>query len=158
MISEGMKNAALSGAFVAELARSGVRHAVVCPGSRSTPLALALVESNDIRVWLHVDERSAAFFALGMARSLGAPVAVLCSSGTAAANFLLCPALIALGARTGFDAVSAAALSNRLAACLLLLLQSSGSSLRPEGRPFWWKAVPVVGLLAALHAVLALME
>ncbi|MFN8516413.1 MAG: thiamine pyrophosphate-binding protein [Chloroflexia bacterium] len=92
MIGEGMKNAALSAAFVAELGRSGVRHAVVCPGSRSTPLALALADSHDIRIWLHVDERSAAFFALGMARSLGEPVAVLCSSGTAAANFL--PAVV----------------------------------------------------------------
>jgi 2-succinyl-5-enolpyruvyl-6-hydroxy-3-cyclohexene-1-carboxylate synthase len=92
MISEGTKNAALAGAFVAELARSGVRHAVVCPGSRSTPLALALAEESAIKIWLHVDERSAAFFALGMARALGAPVAVLCSSGTAAANFL--PAVV----------------------------------------------------------------
>jgi 2-succinyl-5-enolpyruvyl-6-hydroxy-3-cyclohexene-1-carboxylate synthase len=92
MIGEGVKNAALAGAFVAELARSGVRHAVVCPGSRSTPLALALAEAGDIRVWLHVDERSAAFFALGMARALGTPVAVVCSSGTAAANFL--PAVV----------------------------------------------------------------
>ncbi|MFN8517376.1 MAG: 2-succinyl-5-enolpyruvyl-6-hydroxy-3-cyclohexene-1-carboxylic-acid synthase, partial [Chloroflexia bacterium] len=92
MIGEGMKNAALSAAFVAELGRSGVRHAVVCPGSRSTPLALALADSHDIRIWLHIDERSAAFFALGMARSLGEPVAVLCSSGTAAANFL--PAVV----------------------------------------------------------------
>jgi 2-succinyl-5-enolpyruvyl-6-hydroxy-3-cyclohexene-1-carboxylate synthase len=92
MIGEGAKNAAIAGAFVAELARSGVRHAVVCPGSRSTPLALALAEEGAIKVWLHVDERSAAFFALGMARALSAPVAVLCSSGTAAANFL--PAVV----------------------------------------------------------------
>ena len=91
MISEGAKNAALAGAFVMELGRAGVRHAVVCPGSRSTPLALALA-AGDIRVWMHVDERSAAFFALGMARALGTPVAVLCSSGTAAANFL--PAVV----------------------------------------------------------------
>ena len=87
MTGEGTRNAACAGAFVAELARAGVRHAVVCPGSRSTPLAIALAEEGAIRVWLHVDERSAAFFALGMARATGAPVAVLCSSGTAAANF-----------------------------------------------------------------------
>lgn len=92
MIGEGAKNVAFAGAFAAELARAGMRHAVVCPGSRSTPLALALAEEAGIRVWLHVDERSAAFFALGMARALGEPVAVLCSSGTAAANFL--PAVV----------------------------------------------------------------
>ncbi len=91
MIGEGTKNAALAGAFVTELGHAGVRHAVVCPGSRSTPLALALANSA-IRVWLHIDERSAAFFALGMARALDAPVALLCSSGTAAANFL--PAVV----------------------------------------------------------------
>lgn len=92
MSSEGAKNAAVAGAFVAELARAGVRHAVVCPGSRSTPLAIALASEETIRLWMHVDERSAAFFALGMARALGAPVALLCSSGTAAANFF--PAVI----------------------------------------------------------------
>ncbi|MGN6757560.1 MAG: thiamine pyrophosphate-binding protein, partial [Thermomicrobiales bacterium] len=92
MGSTGARNVALAGAFVAELGRAGLRHAVVCPGSRSTPLAAALAEEAAIRVWMHVDERSAAFFALGMARALGEPVAVLCSSGTAAANFL--PAVV----------------------------------------------------------------
>jgi 2-succinyl-5-enolpyruvyl-6-hydroxy-3-cyclohexene-1-carboxylate synthase len=92
MGSTGARNVALAGAFVAELGRAGLRHAVVCPGSRSTPLAVALAEEAAIRVWMHVDERSAAFFALGMARALGEPVAVLCSSGTAAANFL--PAVV----------------------------------------------------------------
>ncbi|MBO0781872.1 MAG: 2-succinyl-5-enolpyruvyl-6-hydroxy-3-cyclohexene-1-carboxylic-acid synthase, partial [Ktedonobacteraceae bacterium] len=80
------------GAFVDELQRAGVRNAVVCPGSRSTPLALCLAEQSAIRVWMHVDERSAAFFALGMAKRLRKPVALLCSSGTAAANFL--PAVV----------------------------------------------------------------
>ncbi len=80
------------GAFVDELARAGVRHAVICPGSRSTPLAMIVAEQADIQVWMHVDERSAAFFALGMAKRLQKPVAVICTSGTAAANFL--PAVV----------------------------------------------------------------
>jgi 2-succinyl-5-enolpyruvyl-6-hydroxy-3-cyclohexene-1-carboxylate synthase len=80
------------GAFAEELARSGVRHAVVCPGSRSTPLALAIAETPGIRLWMHVDERSAAYFGLGLAKRTGHPIALLCSSGTAAANFL--PAVV----------------------------------------------------------------
>lgn len=80
------------GAFVDELRRSGLGHVVICPGSRSTPLAQAFASAGAFRVWMHVDERSAAFFALGMARRLGKPVALLCTSGTAAANFL--PALV----------------------------------------------------------------
>src|SRR5579883_1112621 len=80
------------GAFVDELRRCGLRHVVICPGSRSTPLALAFASVRAFRVWMHVDERSAAFFALGMARRLNQPVTLLCTSGTAAANFL--PALV----------------------------------------------------------------
>lgn len=80
------------GAFVDELQRSGLRHAVICPGSRSTPLALTFASIPAIRSWMHVDERSAAFFALGLAKRLNQPVALLCTSGTAAANFL--PAIV----------------------------------------------------------------
>ncbi|MBI4338367.1 MAG: 2-succinyl-5-enolpyruvyl-6-hydroxy-3-cyclohexene-1-carboxylic-acid synthase, partial [Chloroflexi bacterium] len=74
-------------AFVEELARCGLRHVCICPGSRSSPLAIAFARDARIKKWLHLDERSASFFALGMARYLGQPVAVVCSSGTAAANF-----------------------------------------------------------------------
>ena len=79
-------------AFIDELYRSGVRHVVICPGSRSTPLAMALAEQQSMRLWMHVDERSASFFALGLAKRLGETVALLCTSGTAAANFF--PAII----------------------------------------------------------------
>jgi 2-succinyl-5-enolpyruvyl-6-hydroxy-3-cyclohexene-1-carboxylate synthase len=79
-------NTALASAFVEELARCGLRHAVLSPGSRSTPLAVALWRQEEIEVTVIVDERSAAFFALGAAQATGAPVAILCTSGTAAAN------------------------------------------------------------------------
>jgi 2-succinyl-5-enolpyruvyl-6-hydroxy-3-cyclohexene-1-carboxylate synthase len=80
-------NTALASAFVEELAQSGLRHAVVSPGSRSTPLAVALWRQPGIEVSVIVDERSAAFFALGAAQATRAPVALLCTSGTAAANY-----------------------------------------------------------------------
>lgn len=78
--------------FIAQLDHSGVHHVVICPGSRSTPLTLAFARHKSFRSWLHLDERSAAYFALGLARQLGEAVALVCTSGTAAANFL--PAVI----------------------------------------------------------------
>lgn len=75
------------GSFVDEIARLHVRDVVISPGSRSTPLAMLMAEHADISTYLHVDERSAAFFALGMAKAKQTPVALLCTSGTAAANY-----------------------------------------------------------------------
>lgn len=88
----GRRNAIFAAALVDELLRSGVRNACVCPGSRSSPLAVALAERDEMNVWMHVDERSASFFGLGLAREAREPVVLLCSSGTAGANFL--PAVI----------------------------------------------------------------
>jgi 2-succinyl-5-enolpyruvyl-6-hydroxy-3-cyclohexene-1-carboxylate synthase len=80
-------NTALASAFAEELARGGLRHAVVSPGSRSTPLAVALWRQPEIEVTVIVDERSAGFFALGAAQASGDPVALLCTSGTAVAHY-----------------------------------------------------------------------
>lgn len=73
--------------FVDELAHSGVKHVVISPGSRSTPLAMLFREHEQITDWVIIDERSAAFFALGMAKYTNSPVALVCTSGTAAANY-----------------------------------------------------------------------
>lgn len=74
-------------AFVAELAHAGVRTACVSPGSRSTPLTLALAKHPAFRTFTILDERSCAFFALGVGKATGMPAVAVCTSGTAAANF-----------------------------------------------------------------------
>src|SRR5688500_18520687 len=65
------------GSFVDELVRTGVRDVVICPGSRSTPLSIVLHEEPGLRSWQHLDERSAAYFALGLAKGSRRPVAVV---------------------------------------------------------------------------------
>jgi 2-succinyl-5-enolpyruvyl-6-hydroxy-3-cyclohexene-1-carboxylate synthase len=74
-------------AFADELARCGLEHACTSPGSRSTPLVLSLVREPRLRSTSHVDERCGGFFALGLAKATGRPVALACTSGTAAANY-----------------------------------------------------------------------
>lgn len=78
-----------------ELSRLGVRHVCVAPGSRSTPLVLAAADHDDLILHSHFDERGLGFFALGLAKSLQAPVAVIVTSGTAVANLL--PAVVESG-------------------------------------------------------------
>lgn len=78
--------------FVNELVRNGIKNAVISPGSRSTPIALLMAEHSQMNVHVHVDERSAAFFALGMAKALKEPTVLVCTSGTAAANYF--PAIV----------------------------------------------------------------
>jgi 2-succinyl-5-enolpyruvyl-6-hydroxy-3-cyclohexene-1-carboxylate synthase len=75
-----------------ELRRSGVTDACISPGSRSTAMVLGLRRAAGVRTWVVLDERSAGFFALGMARETGRPVVLVCTSGTASANYL--PAVV----------------------------------------------------------------
>jgi 2-succinyl-5-enolpyruvyl-6-hydroxy-3-cyclohexene-1-carboxylate synthase len=78
--------------FINHLVKSGVKYACVSPGSRSTPLAYTFATCRDIKSFIHVDERSSAFFATGLARKSGIPVVLACTSGTAVAEFY--PAII----------------------------------------------------------------
>lgn len=83
---------AFVGCFFDSLARAGVEHVVISPGSRSTPLAIVAQRTQALRTWILLDERAAGFFALGLAKSSGRPALLVCTSGTAAANYL--PAVV----------------------------------------------------------------
>jgi 2-succinyl-5-enolpyruvyl-6-hydroxy-3-cyclohexene-1-carboxylate synthase len=86
-MSHPNRNTLWAETFVDELAAGGVDAVCLAPGSRSTPLMVAFATHDDIEVFSHLDERSAAFFALGRAKRTGTPTPVVCTSGTAAANF-----------------------------------------------------------------------
>lgn len=79
-------------AFADELARCDVAGACTSPGSRSSPIVLALAAEHRVATWSHLDERVAGFFALGLAKATGRPAVLTCTSGTAAAQYL--PAVI----------------------------------------------------------------
>ncbi|EUJ29550.1 2-succinyl-5-enolpyruvyl-6-hydroxy-3-cyclohexene-1-carboxylic-acid synthase [Listeria cornellensis] len=105
-------------AFVEELVQAGVKEAVISPGSRSTPIALLMAEHPTLKIYVDVDERSAGFFALGIAKASKRPVVLLCTSGTAAANY--------------FPAVAEANLSQ---VPLLVLTADRPHELRNVGAP-----------------------
>ena len=88
MATPGDISAAFCATLVDEWVRAGIRHAVVAPGSRSTPLAVALAARSELGLHVFHDERSAGFAALGIGRATGVPAVLLCTSGTAAAHFV----------------------------------------------------------------------
>ncbi len=91
-MKDANRNQLWARAFTEELVRAGVRTVCIAPGSRSTPLVLACARVEGLRVLTHLDERSAAYFALGLGKATGRPAAVVTTSGTATAN--LFPAVV----------------------------------------------------------------
>ena len=136
-----MSDAALLRAFVAELVAAGVRDAVVCPGSRSTPLALALRAAAGLRVRVLYDERAAGFFALGMARTARRPVVLLATSGTATVEFA--------------PAVAEASLSR---VPLVVLTADRPAELRDRGAPQTIDQVHLYGRAAKWFTELPLFD
>jgi 2-succinyl-5-enolpyruvyl-6-hydroxy-3-cyclohexene-1-carboxylate synthase len=134
--------------FVDELVRAGVRDAVTCPGSRSTPLALTLRAHTGLRCLVLPDERAAGFFAIGLAKASGRAVAVLCTSGTAALN--LAPAVTeALQGRVPLIVLTAdrpPELRDRGAAQTIDQIQLYGTHAK------WYSEVPVLDAAPELIA------
>ncbi|NWJ48094.1 MAG: 2-succinyl-5-enolpyruvyl-6-hydroxy-3-cyclohexene-1-carboxylic-acid synthase [Chloroflexi bacterium] len=128
-------------AFVEELARAGMQHVVISPGSRSTPLAYSFARNGNIKVWMQYDERSGAFFALGMAKASRKPVALVCTSGTAAANY--------------FPAITEAQLSR---VPLLVLTADRPPELRNNGAPQAIDQLKIYGDYVKLFVEAALPE
>jgi len=91
-MSGAITNARWAHTLVDTLVAGGMAHVVVSPGSRNTPLVLACDHHADLQTHVVLDERSAAFVALGIARTSDAPVGLVCTSGSAGAHYL--PALI----------------------------------------------------------------
>lgn len=91
-INTGTLNFQWAFSLIHNFSLHGVDQAVISPGSRSTPLSLACEQHAQVKTWVQIDERSAAFFALGLAQSSGKPVILVCTSGTAVANWF--PAVI----------------------------------------------------------------
>lgn len=128
-------------AFFRELVGQGVTDVLVSPGSRSTPLAISAHRTDGLDVSIHLDERSSAFWALGMAKASGRPVALVCTSGTAAANYL--PAIV----EAHFSEVPLIVLTadrppelrDRGAGQTIDQLAIYGSHVR------WWSDLPVAG-------------
>lgn len=128
-------------AFVDELVRAGIKDAVICPGSRSTPLAYTFAANDAIKVWMHYDERAAGFFALGMAKAGKRPVVLVCTSGTAAANF--------------FPAVVEAKMSR---VPLIVLTADRPAELRDNGAPQAIDQLRIYGSYAKWFVEMALPE
>ncbi len=132
---------AYAAAFVDELERLNVCDVVVSPGSRSTPLAMLMAEKKNIKVWMQMDERSAGFFALGISKAKNQPAALVCTSGTAAANYL--PAVIE-------------AFYSRIP--LLILTSDRPHELRDVGAPQAVDQINLYGKYAKLFIEMALPE
>jgi len=153
----GVLNATFCATLVDEWVRNGLTDAVVCPGSRSTPMAVALVVDGRVSVHVHHDERSGSFMALGLARATGRAALVLSTSGTAAVEFhpavveaeldrvpLLVvtadrpPRLRGIGAPQTIDQVDLYGSSVRLSVDAPVPTTSNRSTWRALARHTWW--------------------
>lgn len=132
---------AYTAAFVAELVQTGITEVVISPGSRSTPMAMIMAEHPGLNIHIQVDERSAAFFALGIAKASGKAAAILCTSGTAATNY--------------FPAVAEANLSR---IPLIVLTADRPHELRDVGAPQVIDQIHLYGRHVKWFAEMALPE